>query len=540
MPPKPTSRGRGRGRGGTARSASATAAISASTSASASQQSAPEGDAIDADPTPAPTALTPSDPRSAGATPAPVAAAKRFKPKAVRASEAERLRRAEEIEKAEALRDGQENKRLSRLRGRGGRGGRGRGNLMGRNFRSAPAAGPMSSGTYSFNGEGPAGTREYGIASGPRFSLVQGEGERRGGFKDPRINADTLYDYSRPYSYEPTTGDRKMPILPMGIRRLEHKTEGAVKTNEDEDAKEEENSDDEGLFVDDVKPSSSKTEDTGGYQAANSVRIKKEGGEDGMDVDLSQIPQGDSGVNPLAATEKKKPVVKVKGPKTPKEIEDELQAQDMARMMGVLSLSQRFVDGQVEAEARPRTELDGHMFHFQFPPVLPSLKPVAKEEVAIKPEIDDDEDVVMLDKGKGKASAVTVDLTKDIKMEEDGKDDEDDDDDNDDDDEGDYDLDQTGYVGKLIVRKSGRVELDWGGHRMEVGMGIEKSFFTSAVLIDIDEAKPEDPTTGAGVKDPQASAGVAFDMGRVHGSFTVASTWSPTKPWIVDPKDLEI
>ncbi|KAK3994682.1 RNA polymerase III RPC4-domain-containing protein [Cladorrhinum sp. PSN332] len=536
MPPKATPRGRGRGRGGTARGASATAATSASASgsASASQQSAPESDATGGIPTPTPAASALSEPRSAAATPAPtssapVPAAQRFKPKAIRASQQERLRRAEEIDKQEALRMGQDAKRDSRLRGRGGRGSRGRGNLMNRSFRSAPAAGPLSSGTYRVNGEGPAGVREYGVASGRAFSHVKSEGEQ-GGPKDSRINADTLYYSSTPFSYVPGMGDKKNPILPIGIRRFEHKTEGA-KTNEDNEAKEED-SDEEGLFVDDGKGSSSKAEDVDGYKAANSPRIKKEGGEDGMGVDLSQIPEGDGDApKPLASAKKKAPVFKAKGPKTPKEIEDELKALDVEKMVGLLSLSQQPIDGQSVSEGRPRSMLDGHMFHFQFPPVMPPLHPVS-EDVGTKPEVDDDEDTVMLEQGgknKGKAPAVTVDLTKDVKIEDGAEDDSDDDGDDDDDD------DLTGYVGKLIVRKSGKVELDWGGHRMELGMGIERSYFTAAALIDMEEEKSEDT-----VKDPQASSGITYSMGRVQGSFTVTTIWSPIQPWVVDPKDLEV
>lgn len=112
---------------------------------------------MDASPTPVTTVSTPSEPRSGVATPAPTSAAtpaaptalQKIKPKAVRRSQAERARINEEIARKEAIRDGIE-ARQNRFTNRGARGGRGRGNfLMNRNFRSAAAAGPLSSGTFS-------------------------------------------------------------------------------------------------------------------------------------------------------------------------------------------------------------------------------------------------------------------------------------------------------------------------------------------------------------------------------------------------------
>lgn len=344
-----------------------------------------------------------------------------------------------------------------------------------------------------------------------------------------RINADTLYDYSKPYSYEPGS-DKRVPILPMGIRRLAHKAEGASKTAEDDTKDEKENSDDEGLFVNDGEDLSKYEE--GGAEAGTSsknISIKKEGG-DGMDVDLSQIPQGgDSSTapKPLPA-EKKKGAggAKARAQHTPKSIEDEIHARELAQMVALLNLSKQPLENQDASEARSRTMLDGHMFHFQFPPVLPALEAEDDDDDDDDDESENgDDDVVMT--GQSSSSAVTN--TKPIKTEED----EDEDDDNKNEN---YDFDESGYVGKLIVRRSGKVELDWGGHRMEVGMGIEKSFFTSAVLLDIDEEKPVD----ASGNSSKTASGVAYSMGRVQGTFTVSSFPEPVKEWVVDPKELEV
>jgi len=346
-----------------------------------------------------------------------------------------------------------------------------------------------------------------------------------------RINADTLYDYSKPYSYEPGS-DKRAPILPMGIRRLAHKAEGANKTPEDDTKDEEDNSDDEGLFVNDGEDVGKSEEgDAEAGTSSNNLSIKKEGG-DGMDIDLSQIPHGGDG----STAPKPLPAEKKKGPggaksraaaaqRTPKSIEEDIHARELAQMVALLNLSKQPLENQDASEARPRTMLDGHMFHFQFPPVLPALEAEDDGNDNDDESENGDDDVVMT--GQSSSSAVTN--TKPAKTE--GGEDEDDDDENEN-----YDFDESGYVGKLIVRRSGKVELDWGGHRMEVGMGIEKSFFTSAVLLDIDEEKPVD----ASGNTSKAASGVAYSMGRVQGTFTVSSFPEPVQEWIVDPRELEV
>jgi hypothetical protein len=177
MPPKPTARGRGRGRGGTARGAAAAAPFRNDATAepeapSTSTQTTTTAAAADAPPA---TTVTPSDPRpdttasaaapsqqtvatSSRSTPAAAAAGRgsstsssKFKPKAVRRSEAERARLAEEQARIEAGRDAEEARRLAhlnRLRGRGR--GRGRGGFLRGNLRTAgAAAGPLSAGFSS-------------------------------------------------------------------------------------------------------------------------------------------------------------------------------------------------------------------------------------------------------------------------------------------------------------------------------------------------------------------------------------------------------
>lgn len=76
---------------------------------------------------------------------------------------------------------------------------------------------------------------------------------------------------------------------------------------------------------------------------------------------------------------------------------------------------------------------------------------------------------------------------------------------------------EQGYVGKLIVRESGRVELDWGGSRMLVGRGIETSFLSMGVLVD---SKGCFDTEGR-----PTGQGVATGMGQIMGKFVVTPDW---------------
>lgn len=75
---------------------------------------------------------------------------------------------------------------------------------------------------------------------------------------------------------------------------------------------------------------------------------------------------------------------------------------------------------------------------------------------------------------------------------------------------------EEGYVGKLIVRESGRVELSWGGTSLLVGRGVDTGFLTTGVVVDSQERGP--PEGGA----PE---GKAMSMGQIMGKFVVTPDW---------------
>ena len=75
---------------------------------------------------------------------------------------------------------------------------------------------------------------------------------------------------------------------------------------------------------------------------------------------------------------------------------------------------------------------------------------------------------------------------------------------------------EEGWIGKLIVRESGRVELCWGGTNLLVGRGVDAGFLTTGVMVDMIEKGPP----GGG-----APEGKALSMGQVMGKFVVTPDW---------------
>ena len=322
--------------------------------------------------------------------------------------------------------------------------------------------------------------------------------------------------------------------MPMGIRRVEHKEEGVTMTTAAEiEAQEKagaagEGSDDEGLFVSGpaAEDGENVQEAAGGegvWEVPQTRKIKTEEGAAGA-MDLDEIPEGIKA--PDSPELRKKVPVEQKPKKVAalKDAEADIIAEDLQRMVDMFTLQED--DAQAEDGTAHNAALEGHMFLFQFPPVLPPLRVVPRDgtttnPISIKPEPDDD--VVMLNQ-----PPVNIDLTKEsdkkVKKEGDGEEA------GDEDDEDDDELKEGGFLGNLVVRKSGKVELSWGGQKLELMPGIQTNFLSTAVLIEQADEKPE---TGQ-------MAGAAYGMGKIQGSFALAPVWGDEEDWVVDPKDLEI
>jgi DNA-directed RNA polymerase III subunit RPC4 len=164
------------------------------------------------------------------------------------------------------------------------------------------------------------------------------------------------------------------------------------------------------------------------------------------------------------------------------------------------------IDLDVEmTDEQPRVkDKEGRLYLFQFPPVLPPLRNKTKTEEATIGHVD-----AMEVETAPHAAAETIDLTKpdpeevvEIKTEP--------------------GLStafhaapelvqEEGFIGKLVVRKSGKVELDWGGTILNLGRGAESNYLTTTMI-----------TEELGENEGSSSAnaiGTGTGLGRVMGKF---------------------
>jgi DNA-directed RNA polymerase III subunit RPC4 len=404
---------------------------------------------------------------------------------------------------------------------------------------SASRGGGGLGGGGGASGGGGSGSRSGGPSgTGSAYNFADGRVE------EDRINADELRgtlpdDEEDGYSAtgaKITTTKKKRAILPVGIKREEVQDGGVELTTAEDIAAGEkaaegdaDESDSESMFVDTpshkAEPGMKKDDEVWDHVAPKTrekIMVKNEHGEM---VEASAIDAI------LAAKEedRKKSLLKKS-----KDSEEEQIAQDMARLTHLLSIGD--ADQTPDADGKvPVNPLEGALFLFQLPPVLPPLKITRQPKPRsgkdgidfVKPEPTDD--VVMLDQPAGNIDLTGTSETPDrgVKAEEGMEVD----------DEAPKDTSKElpyppegGYVGKLVVRRSGKVELDWGGQTLEMVPGIDTNFLTTAVLLE--ETNP--------LARSNEPAGTAYSMGKIHGKFVLAPKWGDEEEWIVDPSELEV
>ncbi|CCF40421.1 hypothetical protein CH063_10990 [Colletotrichum higginsianum] len=66
-------------------------------------------------------------------------------------------------------------------------------------------------------------------------------------------------------------------------------------------------------------------------------------------------------------------------------------------------------------------------------------------------------------------------------------------------------------MGKLKVRKSGKVELDWGGRTLELSPAAGMNFLTTAVIVEESDEKTKQGIIG----------GDSIGMGKIMGDLVV-------------------
>ncbi|KAI1814689.1 hypothetical protein GGS20DRAFT_547483 [Poronia punctata] len=461
----------------------------------------------------------------------------RFRPKNVRRDEAER-KRLEEARNSELLSKIKAEEREQRQEERRARRGRGRGGMPrgGLIRRTVTATGPFS-GIASENVKSDSGSGGWASGSGSGF----GGGHGRSSYRhDPenslryqprreheaRINIDLLNGQTDGHSpdgaplYQPTRyAQKSVGHLPVGMSRTLHQDpEIKVKTQAELEAEDRQSSDDEGnLFVDgpaiDPRDIVMKDDNAVWHAAPKKVTVKAEPGteEDEADLDLTNIPEAPKA--PLSPEMKRKPVIDEDGVATEaaaaaaekakrkeKKIAEDPEfmhlTSDLEALLNTLSL-------KPPAEGEEGQEKDDQLFIFQLPPILPSLGKRSDKSGqgadATDPFATDD----ATSRIKGEDGAEAARAKSNLPPE-------------------------GGYIGRLNVHKSGKVELDWGGTALNVGLATETDFLTTAMVIEQKE----------NVETAEESAGFAFGMGQVFGGFVLAPIFEEEDDW--DPDISEI
>jgi DNA-directed RNA polymerase III subunit RPC4 len=360
-----------------------------------------------------------------------------------------------------------------------------------------------------------------GFREGNAKSAFKNEIENRARYRprrdhEARINIDLLNGLTDGHAadgtplYQPVRYSQKtVGNLPIGMNRTLHQDpEIKVKTQAELEAEDRLSSDDEDLFVSApiTDPQNiGMNNDNEIWHAApkNQSKVKAEQGteEEGEDVAMADIPEA-----PASSEVKKKHIVDEDGLATDVATErmkrkETKMAEDPEFMYTTMDLEAllQSLSFTAPAEGEESQEKDDQLFIFQLPPILPPL---------VKPS----------DDLNGPAETVDHNGQK-VKIEDDG--------------ETPHDKSaglpaEGGFIGRLNVRKSGKVELDWGGTTLNLGMETEADFLTSAIIIEQKE----------NVETAEESAGFAYGMGQVLGKFVLAPVCEDEDEW--DPNIDEI
>lgn len=384
-------------------------------------------------------------------------------------------------------------------------------------------------GSTGGSGGGGSGGGFSGIYSGGR-SAVKSEG---GGFNEStrptgrRMNTDKIVDYEIMSAHDDVDTKNKdkdtpLVLLPKGMMREEPKEvdQPEIATTAEMEAAERgeptatiiasSSSDDEDPFYND---NDTEMKDDGRkWPGAKEERAVKIEGEDITEIDTltQRRAQRKEQIKAEKAEKKKKKYA---------DFEDQMQDEKLAfqrRLFGVDSDGDSDEEEQKGVkETRKPAIVDGAVYLWQFPPVMPPLHKVDKTKAQGPVKDEPSDDVAMSNvPSHGKNEQKPLDLTED-----------------DGDKKGQLPAEEeeelSGFVGKLMIRKSGKMQMDWGGMLFDVSRGIPVSHYREAVLTEEDD-----------VKKPDGFHGTAYGMGQVMGKFNAAPHWSDEKPWVVPASKL--
>lgn len=183
-------------------------------------------------------------------------------------------------------------------------------------------------------------------------------------------------------------------------------------------------------------------------------------------------------------------------------------------------------DTEMGQEQPPQVmDKEGRLYLFQFPPIMPPLRNanhIKKEEPA-------EEDIDMTQISSKPASGIAGSATAPINVSKSAKTDEvlargiktepDTEPPKNTPQTAEELIPEEGFIGKLIVRESGAVELDWGGTDFVLSRGASHDFLITTLLMD-GLAVEDDPEEDAGTRHVAAAG-----LGSVMGKFVVTPDW---------------
>ncbi|KAI0377983.1 RNA polymerase III RPC4-domain-containing protein [Hypomontagnella monticulosa] len=464
---------------------------------------------------------------------APSRAGGRFRPKNIRRDAVERARLEEERNRNLAVKI-KEEEREQRAEDRRARRGRGRGDSSQRGFirRTVTASGPFSAipqenvkGDGSGWGYGPGGAGASSSKAGftPEFAKLRYQPRRQ---NENRINTDLLAGFTGFGDDENSIDEnsrfmRSAGNLPMGLIRTEHEeSEVKVKTTAELEAEERQSSDDEELFVsrtaEDLRDIALQDNGEVWHAAPKSkVTVKAEPGTEpeGMDVDMTDIPEMKTPPSPEV---QKKPLTAEEEAALKKKKLMEKAAKDPEMLQSIYDL-----EAQLNMlRFKPVTDEDGHvhdekdnqMYLFQLPPILPPL-------VKVTEGTDGEASAGANETSQENSDGATASKVKTEEGAEKEKE---------------YDQwadfpKEGGFIGKLNVRKSGKVELDWGGTPLSVGIGGQTDLINTVMMVE----------QNVDLQNPEKSSGYACGMGMIQGRFVVVPVWSEEEEWNPSLEDIE-
>ncbi|CRK48315.1 hypothetical protein HYQ45_013878 [Verticillium longisporum] len=536
-------RGRGRGREGAAAGATSaentdtTAAAEATTPGAAAAAAAAQHPVVTTAPTDGSVPPSTRGETVAKPTRGPLAGRR---PRNIRRDEASRDALARQEQSKENARAKEEARNQARTRGRSQRS---RGSAMGRGGAMSRGGGAAASGPFSqflesasgrsggWGGGGGSGGGAGGSGFGSTARGVKGEGKPGFGPSglydvEARINADRFA--GMPPNREPDASDEATAALinadpgarwPMGILRVDRKEEKKALATTAELEAEEHAQDEESLYVEGEdrarpKPQPAQEDDAVWHAAPKGVTDVKPEGDADVSIDFDAHDKSQT-AEPMEIDSKSvSPVGDAPAERRPKkkaalDTETEMMTADMRMLLSELGPAD---DGSLTHNR------DGRLYLFQFPPVLPPLHVISGSSM-VKSEGDD---TVMLEQGAGGSIDLTgsdeqrkpkVEAETKVSVSEMAE-----------------NLKQGGMIGKMNVRRSGKVEFDWGGCTLELGPAAGMNFLTTAVIIEEADEKAKNAEHG----------GDAYGMGKIMGRFVLAPRWSDEEEWVVDPEDLKI